>query len=433
MIRFGSWSTALGLGALFGVVVAAALASTQRNSTANRLLAALLLAIVLQLVPYVIGYAGFYDVWPRLSFVPLETSLAIGPLVYLHVLRLTSSSLPRNWWRHLLPVLLQFTYYCIVFPFSLATKNHWDDAVHEPWIAPFETLASTASLAIYLLLAWRQHRAYQRWLSSHISNREDYRLEWLRNFIVALALMLLAWIVISAATLTLKLNYFDRFPFYLGLTALVFYLGLEGWRHADRRYPLPDAPPIILAATQRETLVSEERDWRAQGEAWLARLQAAGWWRDPELSLERLAGQLGTNTAYLSRALNEGLGQNFSEVIARLRVAEVQRCLAQGTSGDLLALALAAGFSSKSSFNRVFKAQTGQTPSQFRDQHSGARAEICSVRRLRDLGRSASAAARAWALRPYTGAHHASPPFHNLGHCRAAATPGRTTSTSPML
>lgn len=34
---------------------------------------------------------------------------------------------------------------------------------------------------------------------------------------------------------------------------------------------------------------------------------------------------------------------------------------------DLLDIAFAAGFSSKSSFNRVFKAQTGETPSRFRE------------------------------------------------------------------
>lgn len=85
---------------------------------------------------------------------------------------------------------------------------------------------------------------------------------------------------------------------------------------------------------------------------------------------------MGTNTAYLSRAFNEGLGLSFNDAINRLRVAEVQRQLAASNAGgDLLAIAFAAGFSSKTSFNRVFKAQTGFTPSQFRAMKLAPRAE----------------------------------------------------------
>lgn len=364
MISFGPWSTMLGMGALFGTAVAVALSRTRTNAAANRFLALLLLAIVLKLMPYVIGYAGFYDTWPWLSFAPFETSLAIGPLVWLHVCALTAPRLPQRWGWHLLPAAALFAYYCVVFPFPLPAKDAWNTAVHEPWVSPAETAAALASLALYLALAWRQHAAYQRWLADHASDSDEHRLPWLRNFIVALAAMLLAWVAVSVATPLFQLDYFDRFPFYLGLMLLVFYLGLEGWRHAGHRYP--HQAPATHEPPVSEPPAVEGRDWRAQGEAWLALTRDAGWWREPELGLDGLARHLGTNTAYLSRAFNEGLGVNFSEAIAGLRVAEVQRQLAAGTDEDLLGIALAAGFSSKSSFNRAFKAQTGQTPSQFR-------------------------------------------------------------------
>lgn len=358
---------------MFGLAIAIALSGVRVNRTANRLLAALLLVIVLKLMPYVLGYAGFYDVYPWLSFAPFDLALAIGPLVYFHATRLTAGALPRGWRWHFAPALLQLVYYASVFPFPITVKDRWNDAVHVSWILPAETAAILASMTVYLVLAWQRHRAYQAWLADHISNREDFRLQWMRNFLLALSLMLLAWVAVSAANAVLHLDYFQRFPFYLGMTLLVFYLGLEGWRQADRCYPLPahapalpvDACPIPPAAG---------RDWTVQGEAWLARTSEAGWWRDADLTLERLARHLATNTAYLSRALNEGLGLNFSEAIGQLRVAEVQRQLATEVPGDLLQCALDAGFSSKTSFNRVFKARTGLTPSQFRESLRGARA-----------------------------------------------------------
>lgn len=365
MIRFGPWSTLLGLGAAFGMTVAVALWRTRTNTSANRLLALLLLEIALELMPYVIGYAGFYDTWPWLSFLPFGATLAIGPLLYLHVVRLTTGKMPVSWWRHLIPAFVQFFYYAFVFVFPLDVKNAWD-IVHERWIYPFEMLALLISMTVYIRLAWRQHHTYQRWLADHVSNGTEYRLDWLRNLIVALAVTLCAWTLISIATRVAHLNYFERFPFYLGLALLVFYLGLEGWRHADRHYPLPIDDQSDGEPSDPDSLLSGSRDWSQQGEAWLTVIREGAWWRDPDLGLERLARQLGTNTAYLSRAFNSGLGMNFSEVIASLRIADVQRAIADDTTRDLLEIALAAGFSSKSSFNRVFKSQTGETPSQFR-------------------------------------------------------------------
>lgn len=364
MIRFGSWSTTLALGALFGLVVAALLAMSRSNRTANRLLAALIVLIVLKLCPYILGFAGYYDAYPWLSFAPFGAGLALGPLLYLHVRRLTAASLPHRWYLHLLPGALQIGYRAVMFVQPMAVKNAWNARVHAPWIDPLETALELLSLAVYLVLALRAYRRYQAWLEHHVSNREEFRIEWLRNVLLLFAALLPLWAVYEALSYATDFNYFQRFPLYLLFTALVFYLGLEGWRHAQLRYPLPVADTPLQAGPAEPGA----RDWQSQGRRWLQQLDDAGWWRDPELGLDRLARHLGTNTAYLSRAFNEGLGLSFNEAINRLRVAEVQRQLAsESDAGDLLEIAYAAGFSSKSSFNRVFKAQTGQTPSRFRE------------------------------------------------------------------
>ncbi len=64
MIKFGPWSTILGLAAGFGALIALLLLLPSRNRIANRILAALMLVAVLRLIPYVIGFAGFYDAYP---------------------------------------------------------------------------------------------------------------------------------------------------------------------------------------------------------------------------------------------------------------------------------------------------------------------------------------------------------------------------------
>jgi AraC-like DNA-binding protein len=378
MIEFGSWSTTLAMGAAFGLAVALLLARSRTNTTANRLLALLIVVFVLKLTPYIIGFAGFYDAYPWLSFAPFSAGLAIGPLLYLHLRRLTSERLPRDWHWHLLPGAMQVLYRSVMFAQPMMVKNDWNSRIHEPWIDPAETFLELFSFAVYLWLSIRAYRAYQGWLDAHLSNREEFRIAWLRNVLIAFALAWPVWAVYESLSYSIAFDYFQRFPLYVFFTGLVFYLGLEGWRHAGTRYPIRVAATETGAVEDRDSGTREaasERDWPTQGQQWLERTEAAGWWRDPELNLERLARHLGTNTAYLSRAFNEGLGRSFNDAINRLRVAEVCRRLRDGERGDLLELAFAAGFSSKTSFNRVFKAHTGKTPSQFRESAVMAQTE----------------------------------------------------------
>ena len=324
MIRFGSMSIVLLLGAAYGCLFVALLWWTPRNRTANRLLALLLLVIALQLLPYIIGYAGFYDAFPWLSYLPYEVSLAFGPLLYLYVRTLTQAAPPPRWAGHFGPVAVQMAYYCVIFPLPLDFKNHWNETIHVPYIVPLEQLATFASIAGYWCLSLRHYRGYQRWLADSVSDREDHHVEWLRNFLIALGLTLLLWAgLIGFQRWVVKLNYFEEFPFYLWFALLSYYLGTEGYRHARHVYPtwkeVPPPPP------------PEPRDWAERGLKWQQRVQAEGWWRDPGLSLQSLARQLGTNTSDLSRAFNEGLGQNFNELVNRMRVEAVKESLPAAT------------------------------------------------------------------------------------------------------
>ena len=370
MIRFGPWSTTLALGMAFGLLVSALLWQTRENRQANRLLAAAIVVIGLKLAPYAMGFAGFYDAYPWLSFLPVSFGLALGPLLYLHVARLTHAALPRRWRWHLLPALLQGVYYGVIFVQPLAFKDWWSNTYDAPLLDPAETALELASLSVYLWLAVRDYRRYQTWLDAHLSNREEFRLLWLRNVVFVLAAVVPLWAGFEIVGAWRHFDYFQRFPLYLGLMGWLLYLGLEGWRHAHCRYPVADARAAAVAdgPTGAEPADDPGR-WRDLGQAWQAALAGSDWWRDPELSLARLARHLGTNTSYVTRALNEGLGLSFHDVVNRLRVDEVKARLAQGPAGaDFLAMAHDAGFRSKTSFNRLFKQYTGMTPTAFRRQ-----------------------------------------------------------------
>lgn len=87
-----------------------------------------------------------------------------------------------------------------------------------------------------------------------------------------------------------------------------------------------------------------------------------------DISLELLARRLSLPERTLSRILNHHFKMNFFEFINRYRIEEAKRLLSNPQKSDLTIMDVLAesGFSSKSTFNTIFKKQVGQTPSQYR-------------------------------------------------------------------
>jgi AraC-like DNA-binding protein len=369
MIRFGAWSTTLGLAAAFGTLIAVLLLIAPKHRVANRLLAALLVVSVLRLMPYVIGFAGFYDAYPWLTFAPFDFRLAEGPLLYLYVRRRVTPRLPDRWLWHLVPALVVFVYTAWAFAMPLADKHRWNDAVHVRWIDPIESAAALLSLAVYLVMTFRFRRSYSAWLAEHVSDRDAHRQPWLTTVMVALALSLVASAGFETVDrLVVPLSYFDRFPLYLVFSVLLLWLGLEGWRHADHAFPMM-SPEVVSIEPPAESIPARTRDWQSMAAVWHQRLRTEGWSREPGLTLADVARRLGTNATYVSRAFNVGLGQNFNAVVNGLRIDAIRARLAAGDPGELLTIALDEGFSSKASFNRLFREHAGMSPSAWRAAH----------------------------------------------------------------
>lgn len=87
---------------------------------------------------------------------------------------------------------------------------------------------------------------------------------------------------------------------------------------------------------------------------------------DNELTLLRLSEAIGVSTHHLSEVLNQQEGKNFYQFVNKYRVDYVCEQMKKDQSIKILDIAMKAGFSSKSTFNAVFKQFTGHTPSQYR-------------------------------------------------------------------
>jgi AraC-like DNA-binding protein len=348
MIRFGAWSILLLVLAAQALVLAVALVRQRQNRLSNRYLAALLVVLAGMLTPFVIGYAGFYDAWPWLSFAPFAIPLAVGPLLYGHIHALVAG-------RGISPVnfalpAAHLLYQSICFLMPLDVKDAIDAGFQRPFLEPVLSVAILASMGGYAALGYQLARRYAGWARGRAA--AEARAAWLKRTLAALLLLLAARAAFEAYdALVARLDYFDLFGFYVLLAIVGVFLGVEGWRHASSPFPPLPAAPDLTALAERALQVLAE----------------AQYWRDPDLSLAALSRHLGTNETYLSRALNQGGGSGFADLVNRLRAEEVARRLAAGDRGDLLTIALESGFGSKASFNRAFRARFGLSPSAWRD------------------------------------------------------------------
>jgi AraC-like DNA-binding protein len=93
--------------------------------------------------------------------------------------------------------------------------------------------------------------------------------------------------------------------------------------------------------------------------------------RDEDISVQSLSEKLSIPSYQLSWIINKKMRASFSGLVNSYRIDEVKKRLTSPQDADktILDIAFDAGFSTKTSFNRVFKRITGMTPSQYRNRH----------------------------------------------------------------
>ena len=91
-------------------------------------------------------------------------------------------------------------------------------------------------------------------------------------------------------------------------------------------------------------------------------------YKQSDLSLELLSEKLDTSRHNTSQIINEHFNLNFFELLNKYRIKEAQRLFSEDTKESLTVLdvALEVGYNNRVTFNKIFKRETGHTPSEYR-------------------------------------------------------------------
>ncbi|MBY0421372.1 MAG: hypothetical protein K2Q06_03640, partial [Parvularculaceae bacterium] len=276
--------------ALLSVALAAALWTTTNNPVADRLLSGALLVLAGMMSVYSLGWTGRVEVPPALAFAPFNLPLALGPLLLGYVSALATGRGVARPFLHFAPAGAHFIYLCAALALPGALRVAWKDGVHDDVVKPIIEAATLASLAGYAFAGLRLLGRYRLWLERERSDADRYAALWIARLLCALLATLAGLGLVRLYTWFV--GELESGFLFLWFAAFAAWLGVEGWRHSERRFPtMSDAPAAAIDAAPSPRAPSGP-DWSTLGENWRARTQAEGWWREQDLTLAALAARL---------------------------------------------------------------------------------------------------------------------------------------------
>jgi AraC-like DNA-binding protein len=86
----------------------------------------------------------------------------------------------------------------------------------------------------------------------------------------------------------------------------------------------------------------------------------------PDLTLEQVAKEVGISSPRISTILQKAYNFSFKQYLNEIRIAETKRLLRE-TDRTITEIGFAVGYNNITHFNRVFRLETGLSPTEFRE------------------------------------------------------------------
>nr|WP_284710978.1 AraC family transcriptional regulator [Bacteroides ovatus] len=203
--------------------------------------------------------------------------------------------------------------------------------------------------ALYPLLSLRNIRRYRRFVVDYSSEAQRTSLDWL----FGIQVLILVCVPVPLAGVLLGIDTFASSWFvWLGALPYFAYYIILCYNMLDGNYLIIQPEPAD--GKEEDTTQKESTIDRRQFERYLRDKKPH---LDPKLRITDLAAGLNTNRNYLSAFINREYGMNFSRLINRCRLAELDklRLSPRYSTKSNMELVLMAGFGNYRNYLRVKK------------------------------------------------------------------------------
>lgn len=363
-------------GAFQGFLLAFILISTKRfKKTSNYYLALLLSALAL------LNLASTIDMRPEdlksffVQYHPLFLVNLVPPAIHFFITYLTN---PNYKWRRLdylffAPFIIEltlrlykFSYYLrgIIMPQDeMDHLNFWGNTIE---------LVCVIFTIVLIILSIKSLKRYEQNLYENYADVKPRSLLWLKQILITGLMLCAIWFVVTVLDYQFfTFSYNLALLTLLGLSFLIYWIGYS----IIIRQELLDTPIFAIPNLQEQiSKDSSELSSKADEYYWQLKklMETDKIYEDVNLNMTTLSEKTNISNSYLSQIINQKEGKNFFDFVNGYRIESVKEKMFDHKFEHytILALAQEAGFKSKSTFNSFFKKSTGQTPSQYRKNHS---------------------------------------------------------------
>ncbi len=237
------------------------------------------------------------------------------------------------------------------------------------WYSTVQMIFFLVAGFTYSIVVILQIRKSRRQLLNNFSNVDKKMLRWLEYLAIGLALI---WLTSA---------FFNDQIIFIGVVIFVLFIGFFGINQYPVFYStsVPDAksetmvnekPPVEVSPDPEEKYL---KSGLSEEEASNVMMQLESVMKtqrpftDADLTLNELAEIIKVSPNHLSQVINTLSGRTFYHYINTYRIQEFLKLstLPENKKYTFLGLASECGFSSKTTFNKYFKLQTGMTPSEY--------------------------------------------------------------------
>ncbi|HBE40474.1 MAG TPA: hypothetical protein DDW27_04600 [Bacteroidales bacterium] len=352
------------------------IATKKPFTTANRILAAWVFLICIELTFALINSKGIemYS-FPFVSF-------TYGPLIYLYISFMTDPEKKFNRLNllHFVPFVTFFVV-SVIFrtkPLLRDLRSFFEPDRFISLRIVYSTVMflSVTGYSIMAFILIKKHQDNLRNLISYTSN--VITLNWLKILSISFYVAFLILFILGGLNMIGDIIPFDPYFVVFGFISVFSFV----YSFLGIRQPVIFGQEIEIS---QEAKKSESEKYIKSGlkddqadeylKILINIMETDKPFLDRDLSIHDLAMLTGIPRHHITQVLNEKHGKNFFTFINEYRVKDVISRFSDPANNNftILAIAYDSGFNSKTTFNSIFKLQTGLTPSEFREKITGIR------------------------------------------------------------
>lgn len=302
-----------------------------------------------------------------------------GPLLYLYVRFMTDPDRKFNWFAllHFIP-FVAFLVVSVIFRSNHFVRDLRTFFVQDELISLriVYGICFFLSITVYSFLAFIEIAKHQKNLKNLVSFTSGViTLNWLK--ILSISFYAAYFILFILGVLNMVGDYIPFDPYFI----IFFFIALFSFVYSfyGIKQPVIFGDQVkVEPEGKKETekyIRSGLRDDKAEEylQDILSYMEKNKPYLDRNLNIHDLSSLTGIPRHYITQVLNEKYQRNFFTFINEYRVREVLDRFGDPRFNHytILAIAFDAGFNSKTTFNSIFKAQTGYTPSGYREKLTG--------------------------------------------------------------